>query len=89
VYATLSYGVAQRTREIGVRIALGAQRQSVVRLVLQQGAVLTLLGVAIGVAGAYALGRVFESLVYEVSVRDPRVLRASRVDPIVALREDG
>jgi putative ABC transport system permease protein len=73
VYGVLAYGVAQRTREIGVRVALGAQRADVVRLVVGEGATLTIIGVAIGVAGAYALSRLLESLLYEVSVHDPRI----------------
>jgi putative ABC transport system permease protein len=77
VYGVLAYGVARRTREIGVRVALGAQRTDVIRLVLGQGAALTLVGVAIGIAGAYALSRLLESLLYEVSVHDPRIFVAA------------
>jgi putative ABC transport system permease protein len=108
VYGVLAYGVAQRTREIGVRLALGAQRGDVLRLIAGQGVALTAVGIAIGVGTAYALSRVLESLLYQVSVHDPRIfvaapvllgtvaliatclpaLRATRVDPMVALRHD-
>jgi len=108
VYGVLAYGVAHRTREIGVRVALGAQRVDVVRLVAGQGVGLTMTGIAIGVAGAYALSRLLESLLYNVSVHDLRIfvaaplllalvaliatclpaLRATRVDPMTALRTD-
>lgn len=77
VYGVLAYGVAQRTREIGVRVALGAQRGDVVRLIASQGVALTLTGIAIGVAGAYALSRLLESLLYNVSVHDPRIFIAA------------
>jgi putative ABC transport system permease protein len=108
VYAVLSYGVAQRTREIGVRVALGAQRRDVVGLVAWQGATLAAIGIAIGLAGAYALSKYLSSILYQVSPRDPRVflaapvvlaavalaatlfpaLRATRVDPVTALRDE-
>jgi len=77
VYAVLAYGVAQRTREFGVRIALGASMRDVVRLVVGRSAALALLGIAIGVAGAYALARYLESILYEVSPHDPRVFIAA------------
>jgi putative ABC transport system permease protein len=79
VYGVLAYGVAQRTREIGVRVALGAQRQDVVRLIAGQGVILTAIGIAIGVAGAFALSRLLESLLYEVSVHDPRIFVAAPI----------
>jgi len=108
VYAVLSYGVAQRTREIGVRVALGAQRRDVIGMIVGDGARLTLLGVTIGLVGAYWLSRFVSSLLYGVSAQDPRVFivatlglalvgcaaawiparRATRVDPITALREE-
>jgi putative ABC transport system permease protein len=79
VYGVLAYGVAQRTREIGVRVALGAQRGDVVKLIAGQGVVLTITGIVIGVAGAYALSRLLESLLYQVSVHDPRIFVAAPV----------
>jgi putative ABC transport system permease protein len=108
VYAVLSYGVAQRTREIGVRVALGAQRRDVVRMIVGDGARLALLGVTIGLLGAYWLSRFVSSLLYGISAQDPRIFvgaalglsavacaaawvparRATRVDPITALREE-
>jgi len=108
VYAVLSYGVAQRTREIGVRVALGAQQRDVVGLIVGDGVRLTVLGLGIGLLGAYWLSRFVASLLYGVSPQDPRVfiaapialaavaaaaawipaLRATRVDPITALREE-
>ncbi|HEY2165458.1 MAG TPA: FtsX-like permease family protein [Gemmatimonadaceae bacterium] len=108
VFAVLSYGVAQRTREIGVRVALGAQRRDVIGLIAQQGFALAAIGIVIGMAGALALSRFLASVLYQVSPRDPRVFvaapillglvamaatlapafRATRVDPLTALREE-
>ena len=108
IYGVLAYTVAQRTSEIGVRMALGAQRSSVLRLVVGNGLALTLGGVVIGSVGAVVATRALERLVFGVSTRDPGVfalvglmltavavcaalvpaLRASRVDPIVALRSE-
>jgi putative ABC transport system permease protein len=108
VYAVLAYSVAQRTREIGVRVALGAQRRDVVALILRQGSTLTLIGLTIGLVGAYVLSRLLESMLYQVNAHDGLVfaasasalalvamlatlapaLRATRVDPITALRHD-
>jgi len=71
VYGVIAYSSTQRTHEFGVRIALGADRQDILKLVVRQGFKLALLGVSIGVGGALLLTRVLSSLLYEVSVHDP------------------
>jgi putative ABC transport system permease protein len=106
IYGVISYSVAQRTHEIGLRIALGARQEDVVKLVMKQGMTLVLTAVAIGLAGALALTRVLSGLLYAVRPSDPLTLvsvstvliatalfacyipahRATRVDPIIALR---
>ena len=76
LYGVVAYGVAQRTHEIGVRSALGASRREVFRLIVAEGARVTLLGVVIGLAGSLALARVLESTLYGVSAVDPLALAA-------------
>ncbi len=106
IYGVLAFLVVQRTREIGIRIALGAMQDDIRRLVLREAVVLVAIGVAIGVPGAYGLGRLMDSMLYGVSAGQPLTLlagpalmavvalaaayiparRATRVDPMVALR---
>ncbi len=108
LYGVQSYLVERRTREIGIRLALGALQQEVARGVLRESFVLATAGAALGVAAALGLGRLVQSMLFGVSARDPLTLaavplllvivaivasmiparRASRVDPMVALREE-
>jgi putative ABC transport system permease protein len=109
VYGVMSYVVAQRRREMGIRMALGAEPVDVVRLVVRQAGRLALAGVVIGVAAALVLTRLLSGMLFEVGVHDPVTFavvpvglaaialaaayvparRATRVDPIIALRQDG
>jgi predicted permease len=108
IYGVISYTVSQRKREIGIRLALGAQGRDVLQMVLSQGAKMALLGVAIGMVAAIGLTRLMTSLLFGVSPLDPFTFgtgaallivvtlvacylparRATRVDPMVALRYD-
>jgi putative ABC transport system permease protein len=76
IYGVLAYFVAQRTREIGVRLALGAQTRDVMKMVMKQGMRLTLLGIGIGSAGGFALARLMKSLLFGVSAADPLTFAA-------------
>ena len=71
LYGVIAYSVARRTRELGIRMALGARRHDVIRLVLRQGAALASAGIILGLTGAFALTRLLASLLYEVGPTDP------------------
>jgi predicted permease len=106
IFAVIAYSTKQRTHEVGIRMALGAQREDVLQLILVQGAKITFLGVAIGLAATFAVARLMASLLYGVSATDLLTytgvtallttvalsasfipaLRATRVDPALALR---
>ena len=106
IYGVISYSVTQRTRELGVRVALGAQRSDIRSMILRDGAVLAAAGIMAGLAAAYWLTRYLRSLLFGVGSTDPVTYalasvilagvallasylparRATRVDPLVALR---
>jgi len=106
LYGVISYSVAQNTRQIGIRVALGAQPGSVFKLIVGQGTLLTLVGIVIGLVAAYGLTRLMSGLLYGVAATDPWTFvgvsvllmfvaflacylparRATRIDPVVALR---
>jgi putative ABC transport system permease protein len=67
----MSYSVEQRTREIGIRMALGAERVAVLRLIVGQGARLAVIGIALGVCGAFGISRLMAGLLYGISATDP------------------
>jgi ABC-type antimicrobial peptide transport system permease subunit len=79
LYSVLGYAVSLRTREIGVRVALGAEPKRVAALILRQGAGLTLLGIALGLAGAFALARFMQSLIFGISAFDAPTFAAVSV----------
>jgi len=76
IYGVIAYSVAERTREIGVRMALGAQRHEVVRMVVGEGMAMALAGIAAGLAGAWGLTRLIASLLYDVKANDPPTFAA-------------
>jgi putative ABC transport system permease protein len=108
IFGVMSYSVTLRTREIGLRMALGAQPGEVLKVILKQGLVLTAIGIVLGVAGALALTRLMSGLLFEVGSTDPATFaaivllfafvaliacylparRATRVNPLIALRYD-
>jgi predicted permease len=108
LYGVLTFSVARRTREIGIRVALGAQRRDVFKLVMIRGMILVLLGVAVGVGGSLVFARVLETLMFGVNAKNAATIavvsagllvialiacylparRATKVDPLVALRHE-
>ena len=108
IYGVVSYAVSERTREIGLRMALGAQQRQVRHLVVRQAMLPVAVGAAVGLAGAVALGRVMAGILFEVRGTDPLTItlvalllglvalaasyvparRASRLDPLIALRAE-
>jgi putative ABC transport system permease protein len=77
IYGVIAYGVAQRTQELGIRIALGAGKSDILRLVIGSGLALSLAGIAIGLAGSIALTRLMAAMLYETSPTDPLIFGAS------------
>ena len=108
VYSVMAHLVAVRTNEIGIRMALGASPRMVLRMVLGHGRRLTLLGIALGIAGAFVVSRLIQQALFEVNPADPRVYlavsamlllvaefaswlpawRATRIDPLIAMRNE-
>jgi putative ABC transport system permease protein len=108
IYGLMAYSVAQRRQEIGIRMALGAQRGDVLRLFVSQGVLLIAAGIAVGLVGAFVSSRLLQDLLFEVKSSDPATYigvalllalvalvaclgpaqRATKVDPMVALRAE-
>ena len=108
IYGVTAYSVAQRTQEIGVRMALGASASGVLQMVIGQGGCLASVGIAVGLAGSFALTRVLEKMLFDISSSEALpfagatlvlssvarfaslipALRAARVDPVTALRQE-
>jgi putative ABC transport system permease protein len=108
LYGVIAYSVAQRTQEIGIRMALGAQTTDVLKMVVRQGMILTGIGLVAGVAGAFYLTKLISTMLYNVSPTDRMTFlyaaaillgvaliasfvparRASRVNPVIALRDE-
>ena len=108
IYGTISYLVSERTHEIGIRLALGANRRKIMRMILRQGLDLAIAGAALGLIGAFIVARLMSGLLYGVAPYDPLTFagvtlvltavalaacyiparRATKVDPMIALRED-
>jgi putative ABC transport system permease protein len=108
LYGLLSYEVTVRSRELGIRMALGAQKRHLIKLVVRHGLLLSLGGLVLGLAGAFAITRLMTSMLYHVRPNDPETfvtvsillllvalaacsvpaLRAVRVDPLVAIRNE-
>jgi putative ABC transport system permease protein len=106
IYGVMSYAVAQQTQEIGIRMALGAEREHILGMVLRHGSLLAVAGIGIGLLAAFGLGRTITALLFQTSATDPPTFsvvpvllmavalvacylparRATRVDPMVALR---
>jgi putative ABC transport system permease protein len=106
IYGVMAYSFSQRTHEVGVRVALGAQRLDILRMAVGEGMLVVAIGLVVGIAGAVAVTRVFRSTLFGVDATDPITLavvagilasvallacyiparRATRVDPLVALR---
>lgn len=106
IYGVLAYMVAQRTKEIGIRMAVGSTPEGIFHLILKEGVVILAIGFALGLSGAFAVGEYIRSILYGVQPTDPAVMlsvaailavvalaacvlparRATRVDPIMALR---